>query len=58
MCEGQMNGAKLVEAVQGSLGNEAATTALAEGRAMGLEQAIAHARAAEEVAPTPAGLQR
>jgi predicted ATPase/DNA-binding CsgD family transcriptional regulator len=43
---------KLIEAVQGSLGTEAATAALAEGRAMGFEQAISYARAADEPAPT------
>src|SRR5919202_6702780 len=45
---------KLIEAVQGSLGTEAATTALAEGRAMGLEQAISFARAGSRRA-APAG---
>ena len=43
---------KLIEAVQGSLGNEAASSALAEGRAMGLGQAIAYARTPEEAAAT------
>src|SRR5919199_451812 len=43
---------KLIEAVQGSLGTEAATAALAQGRAMGFEQAISYARAADEPAPT------
>ena len=43
---------KLIDAVQGSLGTEAASAALAEGRAMELEQAIAFARTAEEPVPT------
>jgi predicted ATPase/DNA-binding CsgD family transcriptional regulator len=44
---------KLIDAVQGSVGADAVNAALAEGRAMELEQAIAFARAFEEAPPAP-----